>query len=42
MSFKNGDRSRAHRLRKAKIKMRLKTRALKNPSAAADSQPAKK
>jgi len=41
MSFKNGDRSRAHRLRKAKIKTRLKTRSLKNPPAA-DSQQAKK
>jgi len=33
MSFKNGDRSRAHRLRKAKIKLRTKTRDLRNSPA---------
>ena len=29
MSFKNGDRSRAHRLHKLRNKLRLKTRALR-------------
>jgi len=28
MSFRNGDKSREHRLRKARQKMRVKTRAL--------------
>ncbi len=43
MSFKNGDRSRAHRLRKAKIKLRTKTRALQSsPATPARSRVVKK
>jgi hypothetical protein len=39
MSFRNGDKSREHRLRKARHKMRLKTRALQVKSDA-KAQPA--
>ena len=46
MSFRNGDKSREHRLRKARQKMRLKTRGLQTKDeakaqSAAPSAPAK-
>lgn len=37
MSFRNGDKSREHRLRKARQKMRLKTRDLQTKDAAKTS-----
>jgi hypothetical protein len=38
MSYRNGDKSREHRLRKARQKMRLKVRGLQ-PKAEAKAQP---
>ncbi len=43
MSFKNGDRSRAHRLRAQRDKLRIKTRELRaaTPAQTAKAKPAK-
>jgi len=40
MSYRNGDKSREHRLRKAREKMREKVRKLKSGEAKAQSAPA--
>jgi len=41
MSFKNGDRSRAHRLRKQRDRLRLKTRELKTTGSEKPAKAAK-